>query len=347
MLNYKNGNVPIFIAELSVATIIDVAKAAGVSKSTVSRAFTDPGAVKPQTFERIKRTIKTLNYTPNALARAMITKKTETFAFIINKEQFPVITNPFYGQILESVVERAGQKGYSLYISSTGAVGGHSLDALLQKQIDGVIFASYTEGALLRSFLERGIPVVLVNSRADIPGVCSILSDDRGGIARAVEHLARGGRNHIGLIEGKFTRFIVERRHEAFMRAVKKFGMHTAACNIAMTNAAIPDAYGAALAMLRAKNPPEALVCTNDVIAVGAVKAAHKLGLSVPRDIAVTGYDNSDLCAACEPALTSVDANTAEMGKAAVDALFKQLSGEPVARAVPPVQTRLVVRESA
>jgi DNA-binding LacI/PurR family transcriptional regulator len=330
-----------------MATIIDVAKAAGVSKSTVSRAFTNPGAVKPRTLERINTTAQKLDYTPNALARAMITKKTETLGFIIYDEQFPAITNPFYGQILESLVEQTGKRGYSLYISSANTARGDAYNALLQKQVDGVFFASYTDPIILHDFLRRKIPVVQINSRTDLPGVCHVLSDDQGGIAQAVSYLAGKGRRNIGIIEGRFTQFISERRRRAFLQAVKKHGLEAQPRSMVVTNAVIQDAYQAAYTVLDIKNPPAALVCTNDVIAVGAIKAAHRLGLRVPGDVAITGYDNSDLCMACEPSITSVEANAKGMGAAAADFLFKQIEGKTIKNLTRTVKTKLVIRESA
>ena len=330
-----------------MVTIIDVAKAAGVSKSTVSRAFTNPGTVKQRTLERINNSARELKYTPNALARAMITKKTETFGFIINAEQLPVISNPFYGQILERVVELTGKQGYSLYIAGASTVREDSTEVLLRRQVDGVIFASYTDPLIVQSFVQRRVPVVVVNAHVELPGVCSVLSDDQGGITQAVDHLVRKGRKDIGLIEGNFTRFIFDRRHGAFLRALKTQGLEAKPDNMASTNATIHDAYHAAYAVLTVKNPPEGLVCTNDIIAVGAVKAAHRLGLRVPEDVAITGYDNSDLCLACEPSITSVDADTAGMGTAAVDFLFRQIEGKSIGHTQRMVKTMLVERESA
>ncbi|GHV94069.1 DNA-binding transcriptional regulator CytR [Spirochaetia bacterium] len=330
-----------------MATIIDIARVAGVSKSTVSRAFTNPGAVKPRTLELISNTAQELNYMPNALARAMITKKTETFAFIIHKEQFPVITNPFYGQILESVVEHTGGKGYSLYISSSGSLREYSFNTLLQKQVDGVIFASYTEPKMLQSFLQRHIPVVLVNSRSEDTDVCSVLTDDHGGIGQVVDYLVKKKHRDIGIIEGRFTQFIYNRRHQAFLQALKKYGLESKLCYMAAADATIHDSYNTACDILGGTHPPTALVCTNDTIAVGAIKAAHSLGLKVPGDVAITGYDNSSLCTACEPAITSVDANTRDMGAAAVDFLFRQIEGEEISTVTETVKTRLVERESA
>jgi len=330
-----------------MTTIIDVARAAGVSKSTVSRGFTNPAAVRPRTLERINKAAHKLNYMPNALARAMVTKKTETFGFIIHEEQFPVISNPFYGQILEKIVELTGKRGYSLYISSASAVREQSFFPLLQKQIDGVIFASYTDPVMLQNFLRRRIPVVLVNSRTDLAGVCSVISDDSGGIGQIVDYLAKKGHRNIGIIEGRFTQFIVDRRHKAFLSSLRRNGLEARAGSMALTNANIQAATETVYSLLAGKNAPSALVCTNDVIALGAIKAAHRRGLKVPRDIAITGYDNSSLCLACEPTITSVDASTAGMGAAAVDFLFDQIEGKKIVNALRTVKTKLVERESA
>jgi DNA-binding LacI/PurR family transcriptional regulator len=330
-----------------MTTIIDVAKAAGVSKSTVSRVFTNPGAVKPYTMERVNKAAQKLDYMPNALARAMITKKTETLAFIIFEGQFPVITNPFYGQILEGIAEQSRQKGYGLYISSAGAVRGDAFRIILQKQVDGVFFASYTDPAMLRSALTRGIPVTLINSKTNLPGVCNVLSDDQGGIEQIVSYLAQKGHADIGIIEGKFTQFVFDRRHNAFLKSFRKHGLEANPKNRAIINVAVQDALDAAYSILSARNPPSALICANDTIAAGAIKAARRLGMKAPGDVAITGYDNSSLCIACEPSITSVDANTGAMSAAAVDFLFRQIGGEKIKNVTRTVKTKLISWESA
>jgi DNA-binding LacI/PurR family transcriptional regulator len=313
----------------------------------VSRAFTDPGAVKAGTLARIHDAAQSLDYVPNALARAMITKRTENLGFIIHEEQFPVITNPFYGQILESIVEYTGKKGYSLFISSARDLSTSSYNALLQKQVDGVIFASYTNPHVIQSFLDKGIPVVLVNYQTDIPGVSCILSDDFNGIREAVTHLASAGHRSVGFVEGRFSRFIRERRHEAFVQALRQNGLHTPQRFMAETNPNLADAYQCVCSMLGGADRPTAIVCTNDLIAVAAIKAARYMGLAVPGDIAVTGYDNSELCAACDPTITSVDVNTADMGRLAAEFLLNAINGKNHSHINLTVRTRLVKRESA
>jgi DNA-binding LacI/PurR family transcriptional regulator len=329
-----------------MATIIDVAKLAGVSKSTVSRAFVEPETVSPGALQKIIRAAKTINYTPNALARAMITKKTENIGFIIYDLQAPVIVNPFYGPVLESVIEHTGKKGYSLFISSDKGLQNSSGELMLRKQVDGVILASQTDPKIAGTFISRGIPVVLINYYLNMKGAYSILSDDAGGIMNAVQYLVKAGHRDIGFVEGRFTRFIFQRRRQGFIKAMKSLGLKLSPAFNVVSEATIQDAFSVVYALLKKKKHPSALLCTNDVIAVGAIKAAVRRGMRVPGDISVVGYDNSELCAACEPALSSIDPNTWELGAMAVDCLLKQIGGVKVIPPPATVKTRLVERES-
>jgi DNA-binding LacI/PurR family transcriptional regulator len=329
-----------------MATIIDVARAAGVSKSTVSRAFAGFGAVSPETLKKISQAAKEVNYTPNAIARAMITKKTENIGFIIYKEQAPVIVNPFYGPILESVAELLAQEGYSLFISSDTGLENSSGELMLRRRIDGVILASQTSAAIVRSFITQEIPVVLLNYHIRIEGVCSVLSDDAGGIVNSVRYLSDTGHRSIGFIEGRFTSFIFGRRHQSFISAMNSRGLSITPGFCAVVEPSIEASFNAVYAMLGHRKRPQALLCTNDVVAVGAVKAALRRGLAVPEDISVIGYDNSELCGACQPALSSVDPNTRELGEKTVEYLFKEIRGEKPRPATTTVKTRLVERES-
>jgi DNA-binding LacI/PurR family transcriptional regulator len=329
-----------------MATIIDVAKAAGVSKSTVSRVFTGSDSVSPIALQKVIQAAETFNYTPNAIARAMITKRTENIGFIIYDLQAPAIINPFYGPVLESVIEHIGKKGYSLFISSDKGLKNSSGERMLRKRVDGVILASQTSPKIAGNFIHKEIPVVLINYRLDMKGAYSILSDDAGGIMSAVRYLAKAGHRDIGFIEGRFTRFIFKRRHQGFVDAMKNADLTAHAAFNAETEATIQDAFASVYALLKGRKHPSALLCTNDVVAVGAVKAALRRGLRVPDDISVVGYDNSELCAACEPALTSIDPNTWELGALAVDCLLRQIDGERPRQTAATVKTRLVERES-
>ena len=326
------------------ATILDVAKVSGFSKSTISRAFTEPETVKPYTLEKILWAAKKLDYTPNAVARAMITKRTENIGFIIYERQKPVISNPFYAPILASIVQATGERDYSLFIASDTDIRLPSGETMLRKQVDGVIIASQTDTGTILSFRKKGIPVVLLNYHMDLNDLYCILSDDYGGVFSAVEYLAGRGHKNIGLLSGKFTPFIYSRRYKAYIDAMAKHGLQPDYRFVQDVEPTIRDAYGLVHEMLMSENRPTALLCTNDSIAVGALKAAIRAGLSIPRDLSIIGYDNSDLCMVTEPELTSVDTDKSEMGRLTVEQLMKMINGKVPEERIITVGTKLILR---
>ncbi len=326
------------------ATILDIARASGFSKSTVSRAFSEPDTVNSATLEIILHAAKALNYTPNAIARSMITKKTENLGFIIYERQKPVISNPFYAPILEAIVQASAEKGYSLFIASDSDIRLPSGDTMLRKRVDGVIMASQTDPNTILDFRKKGIPVVLLNYHMDLENLYCILSDDYGGIFQATEYLISRGHKSIGLLSGRFTSFIYSRRYNAYMDAMKKHGLNPDHRLVQTVEPTIKDAYNAAKSILAHGDRPTALLCTNDSIAVGALKAAVRSGLSIPRDLSIIGYDNSDLCMVSEPELTSVDTDKSEMGRLTVEYLIAQINGRAPDKKIVTVESKLILR---
>ena len=262
------------------ATILDVARASGFSKSTVSRAFSDPSTVNPNTLAKILEVAQALNYTPNAIARAMVTKKTENIGFIIYEKQRPVISNPFYAPILESIVRSTGEMGYSLFIASDQDLRLPSGEIMLRKQVDGVIIASQTDANMILDFKKKNIPVVLLNYHIDFDNLHCILSDDYGGVFQAVDYLVSRGHKNIGLLSGNFTPFIYSRRYNAYLDAMKKNGLTPDYRFVQTVEPSINDAYSCVNAMLNQEERPTAILCTNDSIAVGAIKAILRLPIS-------------------------------------------------------------------
>ena len=250
-------------------------------------------------------------------------------AFIIYGRQAPVITNPFYGPILESVVNAAQRQGFSVFIVSDDEIRLPSGDLMLQKQVDGVIFASQPDLNMLEMYRCNGTPVVLVNHRSELPDMVSVISDDYQGINLVMDHLYSMGRRRIALLGGNFTEFILHRRQQAYRDALARFGIPY--------SEEARGTGGTARERTRRKqcgaswrrtgaDCPDAVVCMNDTLAVGAIKALRKAGKRVPDDVAVTGYDDSTICALCEPELTSVDGGKERMGEEAVRLLCELIA---------------------
>lgn len=301
-------------------TILDIARATGFSKATVSRAFINPELLQPETLKTILDAASDMGYRPNAIARAMITKRTGNLAFIIYGRQAPVITNPFYGPILESVVNAAQRQGYSVFIVSDEEIRLPSGDLMLQKQVDGVIFASQPDLDMLEMYRRNGTPVVLVNHRSERPDMVSVISDDYQGVYLVMDHLYSMGRRRIALLGGNFTEFILHRREQAYRDALARFGILYDERLVELTEPHVADAEAGMLRILgrTGRDGLDAVVCMNDTLAAGALKALRKAGKRVPEDVAVTGYDDSVVCTLCEPELTSVDGGKERMGEEAV-----------------------------
>lgn len=312
-------------------TILDIAKETGFSKATVSRAFINPELLQPETLKTILEAAASMGYRPNAIARAMITKRTGNLAFIIYGRQAPVITNPFYGPILESVVNAAQRQGYSVFIVSDEEIRLPSGDLMLQKQVDGVIFASQPDLGMLKMYRHNGTPVVLVNHRSELPDMVSVISDDYQGMNLAMDHLYSLGRRRIALLGGNFTEFILHRREQAYRDALARFGIPYDERYVELTEPHVTDAEaGMRRILARLGNDcPDAVVCMNDTLAAGAIKALRKAGKRVPEDVAVTGYDDSVVCTLCEPELTSVDGCKERMGEEAVRLLCALIGNKP------------------
>ncbi len=328
-------------------TILDIARATGFSKATVSRAFVSPELLQPETLKTILNAAAEMGYRPNAIARAMITKRTGNLAFIIYGRQAPVITNPFYGPMLESVVNAAQRQGYSVFIVSDDEIRMPSGDLMLQKQVDGVIFASQPDPDMLEMYRRNGTPVVLANHRCEMPCIVSVLSDDYQGVDLVMNHLYALGRRRIALLGGNFTEFILRRREQAYRDALARFGFP---CDERLVELAEPHVADAAEGMRRMLarlegDCPDAVVCMNDTLATGAVKALRKAGKRIPEDVAVTGYDDSIVCTLCEPELTSVDGGKERMGEEAVRLLCALIHKETNVESVT-LDTHLMVRAS-
>jgi DNA-binding LacI/PurR family transcriptional regulator len=328
-------------------TILDIARATGFSKATVSRAFINPELLQPETLKTILDAAAKMGYRPNAIARAMITKRTGNLAFIIYGRQAPVITNPFYGPILESVVNAAQRQGYSVFIVSDEEIRLPSGDLMLQKQVDGVIFASQPDPGMLEMYRHNGTPVVLVNHRSENPDMVSVISDDYQGVNLAMNHLYSLGRKQIALLGGNFTEFILHRREQAYRDALERFGIPY---DERLVERAEPNVSEAEKGMQRILDRlggdyPNAVVCMNDTLAVGAIKALRKAGKSVPEDVAVTGYDDSTVCVLCEPELTSINGGKERMGEEAVRLLCALINKETKVESVT-LNAQLKIRAS-
>lgn len=324
-------------------TIYDVSKLSGVSTATISRAFSNPERVRESTRRKVFEAAEVLHYSPNAIARAMARQRTDKLAFLICKKDATIL-DEFYAAICEGIMRETNKSDHQLLIS-TAADWRQTPSTAQRKQVEGVILGGNAQPDLVSEFQSQHIAVVLVNNRMSGFDLPCVLSDEYGGVRQAVEHLIGRGHRHIGMIAGRFSPFIVGARYSAFLSVTQEHGIRTGAQDIQMCDANVDDAARAALELLDRPDRPSAVFGVNDVVAAGILKAASRLRLRVPEDVAVVGFDDSSVCGMLEPELTSVRINCRRMGELCVERLRALLAGEECP-AVTTVPTELRVRGS-
>lgn len=328
-------------------TITEVAKLAGVSIGTVSRVLNN-GSCKPETRQRVREAIHSLNYVPNHVARSLKRQTTEQIALVI-----PDIANPVYVAMAKSVQQTAKDRGFRLSLISTDGNSSeeeHALKSLEQKHVDGLIICSLRPSAKLVRQVERA------NSRICVIGqlpagtkVDNIRVDSASGAALAVQHLVDQGRRVIGFINGIAQTVPAEARQRGYQRALVE--NHLSADPDLTVYADFTMAGGhAAVNVLLGKRPDiDAIFCANDAMALGVLKRLRELRRQVPEDIALVGMDDIELGKISTPTLTSVALLAGERGRIAAELLLERIAGnqeadEPHQITVMP---KLIVRESS
>ena len=329
------------------STILDVAHICGYSKATVSRAFANPEMVCETTKKAVYDAAKRLNYTPDAIARAMARKRTDNIGFIIYEKQYPVILNPFYSQVFDAVLQTATENGYSVFISSDRDLRLPNGEIYMKKHLDGAIIAGQTDEATIQSFRAQGIPIVILNNIIDADELLCITASHYGGAVRAVEYLLKTGRRRIALLSGRFSPHIYKSRRKGYTDVLTKNNIPIDSAIIADIEPTVQHAFDCASAMLSMPKPPQAFFCTNDTIAVGAVKACLRKGVRIPDDAAVIGFDDSEISRIIEPELTTVKIDTHTMGRLAASHLFDLINGKSAFTHVIETETELVIRGTA
>ena len=327
-------------------TIRDVARHAGVSIGTVSKALNNGGNLALETRERIIAVAKELGFRPNSLAQSLHRNQSFTVG-MISTDSFGRFTMPIMEGLEECLTDRRMQV-FMCNATDDPALEAQHVESLLGKRVDGlVVTARRADKRPPIGPLVHGLPIVYVFSHADDPDALSLLPDDEGGAVLAVEHLAQLGRKRIAHITGPEHFEAVRLRRAGYFSALAAAGLPG---NDAYYLPGIwSEAWGreAVGRLLDSAPRPDALFCGNDQIARGAADALRERGLAVPSDVAIVGFDNWDVMTlAARPPLTSIDMNLKALGREAGERLIDMISGKRLGG----VQRRpcsLVVRQSS
>jgi len=327
-------------------TIRDVARAAGVSKGTVSFALNGRPGVSEDTRERILAAARDLGWTPSTKARALSVSRSFAVGLVLAREPELLGADPFFPSFIAGVERTLSDRGQALVLQvvpeSEEEAGYRRLAGT--GRVDGVFLLDLRVDDPRMALLEElGLPAVSI-ARPDVPsGFPAVLVDDRPGIAAAVEHLAGLGHRHIAHVAGPAHFLHGSRRRRAFEDALAEAGLPAGP----VVEADFSAAGGAAAtrALLGADNRPTAIVYSNDLMAIAGLSVAVEHGVAVPADLSVTGFDNTALAAYVTPPLTSVRTDPYLWGRKAAEALLDLIDGGTVDDvAVPAAQ--LVIRAS-
>lgn len=319
-------------------TIYDVAREAGVAPSTVSRAFSRPGRVNSETADRVRRVADTLGYRTNPLARALSTARTQLVALVISD-----VANPFYSEIVRGAQDAAGKAGYTLLLvdaRESDRLERAALERVLPI-IDGVVLASSRMSDSGIRMMAKQKPVIVLNRAvADVP---CVVTDNARGARRAAEHLGERGHDHITYVAGPEASWADGMRWRSLREAALELDLR-----VRRIGPFPPDVAGGVQAaeQLR-RHQTSAVVAYNDQLAIGLMRGLAAMGIRVPQDVSVIGFDNIFAADLVTPGLTTVAAPLHTEASTATQHLLGMIEGAPT-RTVQPVvlPVRLVVRDS-
>jgi LacI family transcriptional regulator len=326
-------------------TIEDVARTAGVSRQTVSRVLNNKGEVSGTTRSRVQEAIAALGYHPSAIARSLSLQRTFSIGLVV-----PDITNPFFPEIARGVEDAARRENYNLFLCNTDEdpelelAALHSLD---ENRVEGVILvSSRLPEEQLHAWLEAHRNTVLVNRQPLDPATLAVFMDDKISEEIAASYLLELGHRRIGFLMGPVHSYSVQRRLEGYQKACRQRHIPCDEDLIIRESPTPEGGYRAARQLLNGKNPPTALLATNDVMAVGAMKYCIEMNIPIPEKISIFGHDDVPLAALISPALSTMSIPKYEVGQKATDLLLSRLRNDEPTQPQLLIEPKLVERES-
>lgn len=306
----------------SMATSRDIARVAGVSQTTVSRVLHNHPRVKTETRERVLRVLREMDYSPDGLARAMITRKTNTVGVVVED-----ITNPFYPEVVEDLCRELGVMGRRVMLWNSREAGEKgAIEAIRQRLVDGVVFTTATpESTVLYEAVEAGSPVVLVNRYVEGVACDRVTTANVRGGRLIAGYFADWGHEKVALISGLAGASTATEREAGFLEGLEARGIAPGAVSREPGYFSHGRSREAMVRLLSRRDPPTAVFCANDLMAFGALNGAKAVGAKVPDDVWVVGFDDIEMASWEAFDLTTVSQPVPEMVREAVRLLTQRI----------------------
>jgi LacI family transcriptional regulator len=321
-----------------------VAERANVSIATVSRTVNRIPTVSPKLAKRVWDAIAELDYFPNTQARALGSGRSGLLGLIVSE-----ITNPFFPELIQGFEDVAVENGYEILVSSTNYDPRRMelcIRRMLERKVEGVAVMTFgIEQPLYEQLAHRNIPLVLVDAGPDRPGISLLKVDYYHGIRQGVQHLAALGHRKLAFVTGPPGLHSAESRVSAFTKSIAECGIALQSEWLVPGDHTLEGGISAMEKILAIQRQPTAVMCSNDMTALGVLHKAYRAGLRVPHDMSVIGFDDIHMARVMIPPLTSIQMSRVELARAAVSALRAHLEGTGQQREYR-IDTQLVVRES-
>lgn len=313
-------------------TIKDIARAAGVSHATVSRALHDHPAISPETVKRIRVIAAEMGYLPSAVARGLVNRRSQALGVILN-----YLDDPFFSRVLEGIEDALQPQGYSLFVAASRQDADREraiVRAMLERRVDGVILCA---PPLLpehgRRFREYGLPLTVVNNQDAEDYQFSIYHDDRFGAAQVARHLVDLGHCRIAYLGNSAAGRTERDRSDGYQAEIQAAGLPALEGYLHHEPGGRPEeGYRAAQHFVQLTEPPTAIMCFNDMMALGLLRGLQEMGLAIPRDCSVAGFDDVDIAAYTQPPLTTFHQPKYRLGAEAARLMLHLLSLPPGGR---------------
>lgn len=333
------------------ATIRDVARLAGVSPSTVSRVINNKGVISDDTSQRITKAMEELNYVPNDFARSFATGSSHTIAIVIDVVNAEAYSNSFFNNTVFGIETTAHRNDYSLLITNGATAYGGISSAerlVLGKKIDGIIVPeSIVTNEFSKLLNEQNFPCVVLGHREEDAREMSwvdINNVQAGSLA--VRHLYQRGYRDIALLTDGDKDLFNKDRVAGYRRELEACGLTFTPDRIIHQLTSAEICRDRVTSLMNSENPPDAVICSNDRLALGAIRAMRLMGRKVPEDLGIVCFDNTSITELAEPAVTSLNVDTYELGVQAAEILINQIENPDATMRQILLSTRIIERES-
>lgn len=326
-------------------TIREVAKKAGVSVTTVSHVVNQTRFVAEETEKRVVAAMHQLNYRPNTLARSLRRGETHTIGLIV-----PDSANPYFAEVARAMEEKAFRAAYSTILCNSDndlEKEKRYTEVLINKQVDGIIFMACGDDILsLQELIERQTPAIIVDRLLDQIELDSVVSDNFQGGYLATNHLISTGHHRIAIIRGPSNVTPSAKRFDGYLKALEENEIPSNPSWIKSGDFHPPSGYHATTELLSLAERPDAIFACNDLMAIGALRAAYEANLKVPEDLSIIGYDNIELASFTQPALSTIAQPIDNLAERAVHLLLKKINNPCSPTIRESLSNQLIIRET-